>query len=249
MPTSLQATSAIELRCGRKSMVLDAAPVETTLSADLVARSWKLLARPVPAEVMHVARHCLLDWTGVTLAGAHEPVVDCHMETLDRGGFGSASLIGRNERLALLDAVTVNGAASHVLDFDDSQSAMGGHESLAIMTALISLHEVLDRDGGCFLRSMIAGHQMAGLLGETLGSDSYQRSFHSTATIGAMAVAVACAQSMQLDERQALTALSIAASQAAGLKAMFGTMGKPFQGGRAASAGLLAARLDEREPV
>ncbi len=41
-------------------------------------------------------------------------------------------------------------------------------------------------------------------------------------------------------------ALGIAGSQAAGLKAQFGSMCKPFHAGRAAQAGLLAARLARR---
>jgi 2-methylcitrate dehydratase PrpD len=41
-------------------------------------------------------------------------------------------------------------------------------------------------------------------------------------------------------------AIGIAATQAAGLKSMFGTMCKPLHAGRAASSGLLAARLARR---
>ena len=46
-----------------------------------------------------------------------------------------------------------------------------------------------------------------------------------------------------LDEAQVAHALSLAATQASGLTASFGTMGKPLHAGKAAMAGLLAADL------
>jgi len=219
-------------------------PGELPISAELVARTRELMTQPIPAHVGGVARHCLIDWTGVTIAGAGEPVVECLVEeAIDRGGEADCSLIGRPESLSMLDAVTVNGAASHVLDFDDSLSAMTGHASVAIIPALFSLCESRPSQAHRLLPALISGHQMAGLLGETLGPAAYRRGFHSTATLGAMAAAVACSHFLGFDERRMLMALSVAASQAAGLKVMFGTMGKAFQVGRAAAAGLLAARL------
>jgi 2-methylcitrate dehydratase PrpD len=51
---------------------------------------------------------------------------------------------------------------------------------------------------------------------------------------------------LHLDTEQVGHAIGIAATQAAGLKSMFGTMCKPLHAGRAASSGLLAARLARR---
>jgi 2-methylcitrate dehydratase PrpD len=48
---------------------------------------------------------------------------------------------------------------------------------------------------------------------------------------------------MGLDADQSTAALGIAATQAAGLRAMFGTMCKPLHAGKASTNGLMAARL------
>jgi 2-methylcitrate dehydratase PrpD len=71
----------------------------------------------------------------------------------------------------------------------------------------------------------------------------YDRGFHSTGTLGAFGAAAAAGLLLGLDEDQMTVALGLAGTQAAGLKAMFGTMAKPFHAGKAAANGVLAARL------
>jgi 2-methylcitrate dehydratase PrpD len=64
--------------------------------------------------------------------------------------------------------------------------------------------------------------------------------------VGTFGAAAGCAHLLGLDEEQTLHALGIAATQAAGLKSMFGTMCKPLHAGKAAQNGLLAAKLAAR---
>src|SRR6266849_3164287 len=76
--------------------------------------------------------------------------------------------------------------------------------------------------------------------------DHYGRGFHATGTIGSFGAAAACAHLRGLGAERTATALGIAATQAAGLKSMFGTMCKPLHAGKAAQNGLLAALLAAR---
>src|SRR5205807_5196095 len=78
------------------------------------------------------------------------------------------------------------------------------------------------------------------------GVDHYQRGFHATGTVGTFGAAAACARLLELDAATTAVALGIAGTQAAGLKSMFGTMGKPLHAGKATANGLLAARLAAR---
>ncbi|MFD0387937.1 MmgE/PrpD family protein [Tistrella bauzanensis] len=88
----------------------------------------RLGREPLPEEALVAARHCLLDWIGVSLAGRHEPLVDILVdEALDDGAGGVLPLIGRPERLPLSQAVLITGAMSHALDYDDVHLAMQGH--------------------------------------------------------------------------------------------------------------------------
>jgi 2-methylcitrate dehydratase PrpD len=90
---------------------------------------------------------------------------------------------------------------------------------------------------------LVAGVEVECRLGLLVGASHYERGWHNTATLGAFGAAAACARMLGLDEERWLHALGIAGTQAAGLKAVFGTMCKPLHAGRAAGNGLLAAVL------
>jgi 2-methylcitrate dehydratase PrpD len=61
--------------------------------------------------------------------------------------------------------------------------------------------------------------------------------------LGAIAAAAACASLNKLNAEQCAMAISLGASQSAGIMANFGTMTKPFHAGRSAQSGVLAAHL------
>ena len=74
----------------------------------------------------------------------------------------------------------------------------------------------------------------------------YRRGWHCTSTIGSVGAAAAAARILGLDVDSAMNSLAIAASQASGLKANFGTMTKPLHVGLAARNGVQAALLAGR---
>jgi 2-methylcitrate dehydratase PrpD len=75
-------------------------------------------------------------------------------------------------------------------------------------------------------------------------AEQHQRKgWHPTGIFGAIAAAAACASLRKLDAAKSAVAIALGASQSAGLIANFGTMTKPFHAGRAAHAGIMAARL------
>src|ERR1700689_497692 len=81
-----------------------------------------------PDEAREVARHCLLDFFGVAIAGSRETLTQILIdEIVANENSSQASLIGRKERASRLTAALVNGVAGHALDFDDPHMAMGGH--------------------------------------------------------------------------------------------------------------------------
>jgi 2-methylcitrate dehydratase PrpD len=76
-----------------------------------------------------------------------------------------------------------------------------------------------------------------------MGAEHYRRGWHATSTLGTLAAAMAAGRLLRLDADALAHALSIAASQAGGLRQNFGTMTKPFHAGHAARCGVSAARL------
>jgi 2-methylcitrate dehydratase PrpD len=201
----------------------------------------------LPPEVVSLAKQCVLDWIGVALAGSSEPVVQILREELeDEGVRGRCTLFGEGPSVAPRDAALINGTAGHALDFDDVVSAMSGHPSAPLLPALIALGEQIEASGEDLIESFVAGFETECRIGLTVRPGHYRAGWHATGTIGTFGAAAGCARLLGLDSPQTEMALGIAAAQASGLKSLFGTMCKPFQAGKAASCGLLAAKLAQR---
>lgn len=202
----------------------------------------------LPDDVRQLARQCLLDYIACTLAGAKEELTILLLrEMLVHGGAPAASVIGHSERLPVVSAALVNGAASHALDFDDVNLAMTGHPSVVLLSALLALAEERASPGRNVLTAFVAGYELQCRLGLLLAPGHYNTlGFHATGTLGSFGAAAACAHLIGMGQEQFAAALGIAGTQAAGLKSMFGTMCKPLHAGKAAYNGLLAARLAQR---
>ena len=201
----------------------------------------------VPPEVSAVAKHCLLDWLGVALAGSREPLSEILAAELDASGSREATLFGRLDRVSALAAALMNGAAGHALDLDDTHLTMTGHPTAPVAPAVLALAERLDSSGADLLTAFIAGVEVECRLGALIGPSQYARGWHTTGTLGTFGAAAGCARLLSLDQRRWLHALGIAGTQASGLQAVFGTMCKPLHAGRAAANGLLSALLAARD--
>ncbi len=221
------------------------APADLTRA--LAERATGLRYDELPAPVRKLAGQCVLDYLGVTLAGAPDPLVHILLdEMVEAGGSAQASIIGHSIRLPMLSAAMVNGSAAHALDYDDVNMAMPGHPSVAILPGLLALAEFKCSSGREVVTAFVAGYETACRVGAALQPGHYNLGFHSTGTIGTFGAAAACTRLLGLDTEATAMALGIAGTQAAGLKSQFGTMCKPFHAGKAAQNGLFAARLAQR---
>ena len=191
------------------------------------------------------ARHALLDWAAVTLAGSREPLAGMLADEFGAAE-GPCTLVATGRRAALHDAALVNGAVGHALDYDDVHFAMHGHPTVPVAPVVLALGEALGSTGREVLDAFVAGYETECQIGAMAGYGHYDKGFHATGTIGTFGAAAAAARLLRLDAGQTANALGLAAAQAAGLKAMFGTMTKPFHAGKAAMNGLIAARLAAR---
>ena len=217
------------------------------LTRTLAEQAFSVTYEALPEPVRELARQCVLDYYGVALAGADDPLAHILIDELaEAGGGEEASIIGRKVRLPALSAALDNGAAGHALDYDDVNMAMPGHPSVAILPGLLALAELRRGSGREVITAFVAGYETACRIGAALQPGHYNLGFHSTGTVGAFGAAAACARLLGLDAEATAIALGIAGTQAAGLKSQFGTMCKPFHAGKAAQNGLLAARLAAR---
>ncbi len=217
-------------------------------TASLVARAAALAGAPLRDDVRELARQCVLDWIGVALAGASEPLVRLLRAQADEeGGRPAASLVGGDgARATLRQAALINGAAGHAIDYDDANVAAQGHVTAAVLPAALAVAQARGLGGDALLRAFAAGYEMAGMVGQYVGREHYERGFHGTSTVGSFGAACAAAVLMDLDPHATAVALGIAGTQAGGLKAQFGTMCKPLHAGKAAENGVTGAWLAAR---
>ena len=197
----------------------------------------------LPADVAAISQHCVLDWFGCAVAGSQEPLTAILVRQLSREGTGPYPVIGHDARLPARTAVMVNGAAGHALDYDDTHIGMMGHPSAPVLPALVALAPEVRASGDRLLCALVVGIEVECELGVLFNPGHYRTGWHGTGTLGTAGAAAACAHLLGLDPGRFAQALSLAATQAAGLKASFGTMAKPLHAGKAAADGLLAARL------
>jgi len=196
----------------------------------------------LPPEVVAMARLCVGDWLGVTLAGSREAGPNILAAALPRSGPGrSATLIGRRRRATPAAAALINGVAGHVLDFDDTHLPTVLHATGAVTPAVLALAEDLRCGGRRTLTAFALGFELAARVACAVYPWHYDIGWHITGTVGALGAAAGCAALLGLDSTRTAHAVGIAASQAAGLREMFGSMTKSLHPGKAAVNGLQAA--------
>ena len=215
-----------------------------TRTTSAVARLGEFVTHATPpAEARFRAARAVLDTVGVALAGATEPVARVVRTAIASDRADECVQFGSSIRSSAPNAALANGTAAHALDFDDMCFVSLAHPSAPLVPAAIATGELRRSDGRSLLDAYIVGFEIEGRLGRLMNPRHYQRGWHCTSTLGTIGAAAAAARVLALDAAAAGHALSIAASEASGLKENFGTMVKPLHAGLAARNGVLAALL------
>lgn len=177
-----------------------------------------------------------LDWAACGIAGAEDGLFQ--RWAAGQAAYGFAPVFA-GDPLTAPAAALVNGTLSHALDFDDTHFAHIGHPSVVVMSAVLAAKPA---SWTAFQEAALVGIEASIRIGIWLGRDHYQRGFHQTATAGALGACVGLIRLHGLPPNRARAALGLCATMASGLKAQFGTMGKPLNAGLAARAGVEAAQ-------
>ncbi len=146
----------------------------------------------------------------------------------------------------IVTAALINGAAGHALDYDDVHNALPGHATAPVAPAVVALAESMQASGRQLLEAFIAGFEVTCRMGVFASPGLFRRGYQGSTTAGAVGAAAACGRLLGLDESRMRRAFGLAATQASGLQATFGSMAKCFNIGKASQSGLLAALLAAR---
>jgi 2-methylcitrate dehydratase PrpD len=198
----------------------------------------------VPADVQHEAHRALLNYVGCAVGGCREPAVDIALRVLTPySGKATAGVLGRRERLDPLHASLMNGISSHVHDYDDTTPKNYIHPTSPVASALFAYACETTVTGSDFLLAFILGFEAESRIGNSVYPAHYDAGWHITGTAGVFGAAAAVGKLLGLPVQNMVWSLGLAATQAAGLREMFGSMGKAFHPGRSAQNGYAAALL------
>lgn len=230
----------------QRNKSVDQTEVITDLSVALARFAADTQPQDLPDLAQAVMQLSLIDWAACAIAGVSEPVSQIiRAQAAEEGGAAQAALVGGGAAPARMAAL-VNGTISHALDYDDTHFAHIGHPSVAVVPAALAVAQKVGADAAQFQAACLVGVEATTRVGVWLGRDHYQGGFHQTGTAGAFGAALAAAQLLGLSAVQCQMVLGLVATRASGLKSQFGTMGKPYNAGLAASNGVEAAELVAR---
>jgi 2-methylcitrate dehydratase PrpD len=202
----------------------------------------------LPTDVVHQGVRCLVDWLGCTIAGSATPEgekVRAGIHALDPNGSRTAGIVGTAQRAAAGYAALANGIAAHVLDFDDTfnPECTTIHGSAPLWPAIAAASELVPTSGKAAFEAFVAGFEVQTRVAIAAGPGHYDAGWHVTGTVGHIGAAVATARLLGLSPDKTLAALGTGATQSAGMKVVYGSMGKSLHAGKAAMDGLLSAFL------
>ena len=199
-------------------------------------------------EVLDISKRSFLDWIAVTLGAIKEPAARILIDFVEEmGGQKQATILGHGIRTTALNATFVNGATSHILDYDDANAETRNHTSVPIVPVLLALGESRVLGGRDLLTAYVVGAEISTRIGLALGRSYYEKGWHATSILGRFGAAAGASRLLGLSHRQVLNALGLAATQCGGMRSVFGTMAKPFHVGKAAMDGMMSAILAQRD--
>jgi 2-methylcitrate dehydratase PrpD len=194
----------------------------------------------IPPGALTVVHTGFADCVATMIVGSSEDPPRILLEALAPPP-GNASLYLTGRRVPAPEAAWINGTAAHALDYDDV--ALRGHPSTVLVPAILAEAESLGASGAQMAAAYVAGYEVWAELAGRDPAQHHQKGWHPTGIFGPVGAAAACASLRGLDAGKTAHAIALGASHSAGLVANFGTMTKPYHAGRAAHAGVMAARL------
>ena len=200
------------------------ARLTAALATFLAASRWG----DIPPAIRREGKRALLNIAGCVLAGRDDPALK-----ILRGVFPGEP--------ALLDA-----AAATAHDYDDTHLPTVIHATPPLAGALFSLARSHRVSGAQFLHAFVLGMETSCRLGNAVTPGHYERGWHITSTCGVFGAAAAAGKILGLSEAQFAHAIGLAATQAAGVVEVLGSMARVLNAGFAARNGLAAAQLAAR---
>jgi 2-methylcitrate dehydratase PrpD len=201
----------------------------------------------IPEPIRLRAKLLMLDAIGIALASSKYDFARKALAGVSRFGEGTHRVINFDRKLALRDAVMMNGILVHGLDYDDTYLPGAVHTTASSVPCLLGIGADTHANGYELLTALVVGLEAAARIGAA-GNGGFQKvGFHPTSICGAMGCSLLAGRLIGLDRERLKRAQGIALSLAGGtMQPMLdGTWTKRLHPGAAAASGITAAALAE----
>jgi 2-methylcitrate dehydratase PrpD len=218
---------------------------DAPLSVRLADRLTRIDYNILPADVVEIARRCLLDQIGVQLRGNSLPHV-APVRTLvsNASATPEARITGSTLRTAVPYAAFLNAVHGHSCEYDDSHF-LAWHPGATVIPAALAIAERHHRSGADLIAAIVAGYEAAALIGAPLREAMMAKGWHGMKVLGGFGAAAAAGRLLDLDCLKLAHALAITASDASGTMEYDRAGGdvKRLHAGAASRSGVEAALL------
>lgn len=205
-----------------------------------------LAKQPIPHHVMERAKRSLLDYICVTLAGTkyQKDKIEKYLEFAcpEQGEY---TAIGVTSRIALKEAVFLNGLNGHALDFDDGTNTGIIHLGSPIFSVLLPLSQKYGCTYEQVLRAAIIGYEASFTMALSIQPGHKLMGYHATGTCGTLGTTLAIAYLLDFSEEERKQAFATACVSASGMLKVLddGSELKPYNVAKTALLALSAAQI------
>ena len=205
-----------------------------------------LSRQPVPAPVLARARQSLQDHLAVACAGtAFQAEKLKQYFDFAQPEAGQFTAVGTGKKLALKEAVFLNGLNAHALDFDDGTNAGIIHLGTPVFALLLPLAERYDLPLSRLLHAAVLGYEASYTLAVSIQPGHKARGFHATGTCGTLGAVIAASYLLEFTQEERFRAFGAACAAASGMLMVLddGSELKPYNAAKTALLALTALQL------
>lgn len=206
----------------------------------------KIAQQEISSAVMARARRSLLDYLAVTCAGTafQKDKLKNYFDFVcpEVGGFKA---VGTGKKLALKEAVFLNGLNAHALDFDDGTNSGIIHLGSPIFSLLLPLSQRYNMGIEEMLKAAIIGYEASYTLAVSIQPQHKAMGFHATGTCGTIGATLAAAYMLGFTEEERFQAFATACVSASGMLKVLddGSELKPYNVAKTALLSLTSLQL------
>lgn len=187
-------------------------PAGTLIADTLSAFAGRLTLEAIPGSVRERARHLMLDAVGVAHASTGFEFSQKALSALASFDGGDGDVIGLPDKLALRDAVLMNGILVHGIDYDDTYLPGGLHVTASCFPTALAMAARAGASGRELLTAYVLGVETACRLSAVARGKLHLIGFHPTGLIASFGCALTAGKLLGMNAAQLTMAQGITLS-------------------------------------